>query len=114
MRRPAVALIAVLLGVGAVLVVGVAESIGDEVTCRDLNRGNVAASVGAVSECFAGSTIRRALVAGLLYGCGGLALLAMLAGTYSALRGSRAILFSALAVGALLLFAAAFGAARFQ
>lgn len=110
MRRTAIALVALLLGLGALPVVGAANLIAGEPTCRDVNRGIAAAPEGG---CFEGSTARRAVVVGLLYVAAAAAVSAMVLGAGAALLGTRGTLFLLAALGAVAIFFAAYGAARF-
>lgn len=111
MRRIAIALIALSLGLVALPVVGAANEISNEPTCRDVNAGDAVPDPG--EECFSGSTARRAAVVGLLAISAVAAVGAMLIGTAAALRDSRGILFFVAALIAVGLFFGAYGAARF-
>ncbi len=110
MKRVAIALIALLLGLGALPVIGAAGRISEQPTCRDVNRARAEEPSGG--GCFEGSTIRRAGVAGLLYCAAGAAILAMVIGAAAALRNSRGTLFALAALLPVALFFGAYGVAR--
>ena len=110
MSRAAIVVVALVLGVAAVPVAGAANEISNDMTCRDLSAAGAAAVPG--DNCFAGSTLRRAVVAGLLHISAGFAVLAMLFGMLAAVRGSRGVILGLLAIAAILVFFGAYGAAR--
>jgi hypothetical protein len=110
-RRVAIALIALCLGVVAVPVVGAASAIADEPTCKDVNAGIVALDEG--EDCVDGSTARRAGVVGALAASVVAALGTALIGAIAAIRDSRGILFALGLIVSIGLFAAACGIARF-
>lgn len=110
MSRAAIVVVALMLGVAAVPVAGAAREINGQETCRNLNQQGVTALPG--DNCFPGSTLRRPIVAGLLYLSAGVAALAMLAGGIASIRGSRGILLILLAIVAVGFFFGAYGAAR--
>lgn len=111
MKRVAIALIALLVGVAALPVVVAANEISDEPTCRDVNAGVAETDPG--EDCFPGSTQRRAAVVGLLAVSAAAAVGAMVLGAAAAIRGGRGILFAVAILAAAGLFLGAFGAARF-
>lgn len=111
MRRAAIALVALLLGLVALPVIGAASEISDEPTCRDVNAGDSIPDPG--EQCFDGSTLRRAAVVGLMAVSAAAGLGSMLVGVAAAVRGSSGILFVVTAIAAVGLFFAAYGAARF-
>jgi len=108
--RLAIVVIALFLGAAALPVVGTAREIADEQTCREL--GREMPDQAAEGRCFPGSTPRQIGVVAFLYGSGAMALLAMVIGAVAAARGTRGILFGLTAAGALMLFVAAYVAAR--
>ena len=110
MRRAAVVVIALALGAVAVPVVGAAREISDQTSCRDSAAAGVDPLPG--ENCFAGSTQRRAVVAGLLVLAAGAAVLAMVAGGAAALTGGRGFLLVLFVLLAISLFLGAYGAAR--
>ena len=111
MRRAAIAVVALSLGLVALPVIGAAVEISDEPTCRDVNAGDAVADAG--EECFDGSTLRRAAVVGLMAVSAVVALGSMLLGTAAAIRGSSGALFLITALAAVGLFFGAYGVARF-
>ena len=111
MRRVAIALVALLLGLVALPVVGAASEISDEPTCRDVNAGDAIPDAG--EQCFDGSTLRRAGVVGLMAVSAVTALGAMLIGVAAAIRGTSGILFAITAIAAVGVFFGAYGVARF-
>ena len=111
MRRVAIAVIALSLGLVALPVTGAANEISKEPTCRDVNAGVAEPDPG--EDCFTGSTARRAAVVGLMAVSAVLALLAMLIGAIAAIRGRGVILFSVATIAAVCVFFGAYGAARF-
>jgi hypothetical protein len=110
-RRVAIALVALSLGAVAVPVVGAANAISAEPTCKDVNAGTATLARG--EDCFDGSTARRASVVGLLAASVVAALGTALVGAGAAIRDSRGILFALGVMVAIGFFAAACGAARF-
>ena len=110
MIRAAVVVIALALGFTAVPVAGAANEISGATTCRDRKETGIVPRPG--ENCFAGSTQRRAVVAGLLMLSAGAAVLAMGAGGVVGIRGGRGILFALLGLLAVGLFFGAYGAAR--
>jgi len=110
LTRVAVVVIALALGAAAVPVAGAANEISDDVVCRDLAKQGTEPLPG--DNCFAGSTQRRAVVAGLLILSAGAAVLAMIAGGVVGICGRGFILFGVLVLGAIGLFFGAYGAAR--
>lgn len=110
MKIAALAVIALAFGAAAVPVVGAANAISDETTCRDLAEAGTEPLPG--QNCFEGSTQRRAVVAGLLVLAAAAAVGAMVAGGVAALRGGRGLLMFAFAVVAVGLFFGAYAAAR--
>lgn len=110
MRTAAIVVIALALGAAAVPVVGAANAISDETTCRDLADAGTEPLPG--ENCFAGSTQRRAVVSGLLVLAAIAAVGAMVAGGVAAVRGSRGIAMLTLGLLAVGLFFAAYGAFR--
>lgn len=111
MRRFAITLIALSLGAVAVPVVGAANEISDEPTCKDVNAGTATLDPG--EDCFDGSTARRAAVVGLLAAAVVAALGTALIGAAAAIRDSRGILFALGVLCSIGFFVAACGAARF-
>ncbi len=105
-----IAAIALAFGVVAVPVVGAANAISDETTCRDLAEAGTEPVPGV--NCFEGSTQRRAVVAGLLVLAAAAAVGAMVAGGVAAIRDGRGLLMSAFALLAVGLFFGAYAAAR--
>ncbi len=110
MRRAAIVLIALAFGAAAVPVVGAANAISGQTTCRDRNEAGIEPQSG--DECFAGSTQRRAVAASLLLLSGGAAVLAMVAGGVAVLRDGRGFPFTFFAILSVALFFGAYGAAR--
>jgi hypothetical protein len=110
-RRVAIALVALSLAAVAVPVVGAANSISDDPTCKDVNAGTATLAEG--EDCFNGSTARRAAGVGLLAASVVAALGTALVGAFAAIRDSRGILFALGLFVAFGFFAAACGAARF-
>ena len=110
MRVAAIVVVALVLGAAAVPVVGAANRISDEATCKDLAEAGSEPDPGG--NCFNGSTQRRAVVAGLLVLSAGAAVCAMLAGGVAVLRGSRGVLLLLTGATAVALFFAAYAAAR--
>lgn len=111
MRQVAIALVSLFLGAVAVPVVGAANEISAEPTCKDVNAGIVEPEPG--EDCFPGSTTRRAAVVGFLAVSAVAAAGAMILGAAAAIRNSRGILFLLAALSAIGLFFGAYGAARF-
>ena len=111
MRRVAIALIALALALVAVPVVGAANEISDEPTCKDVNAG--VANLAEGEDCFDGSTARRAGVVGFLAASVVAALGTALVGAIAAIRDTRGILFALGVLVSIGLFAAACGVARF-
>ncbi len=105
-----IAVIALALGAVAVPVVGAANAISDETTCRDLAQAGAEPLPG--ENCFNGSTQRRAVVAGLLVLAAAAAVAAMVAGGAAAIRDGSGLLMLALALLAVGLFLGAYAAAR--
>lgn len=91
-------------------VVGAANEISDMTTCKDLKLEGTEPLPG--DNCFAGSTLRRAAVAGGMVLAAGAAVLAMIAGGVVAIRGGRGVIFVLLALIAVTMFFGAYGAAR--
>ncbi len=110
MRVAAIAVIALAFGVAAVPVVGAANAISDQTTCRDLAEAGTEPLPG--ENCFNGSTQRRAVVAGLLVLAAATAVVAMVAGGVAALRDGRGLVMLTFAFLAAGLFFAAYAAAR--
>lgn len=110
MRSVAIAAVALVLGLAAVPVIGAANAISDETTCRDLADAGTEPLPG--ENCFNGSTQRRAAVAGLLVLAAAAGVAAMIAGGVAAVRGGRGFVMVALAMLAVGLFFAAYAAAR--
>lgn len=104
-------MVALALGAAAVPVVGAANEISAEPTCKDVNAGVAVPDPG--EDCFPGSTTRRAAVVGLLSISAVAALGAAVIGAVAAIRGSSGIIFALAALAAIGLFFAAYGAARF-
>lgn len=111
MKRAAIAVVALALGVAALPVTGASNAIANEPTCRDVNAGVAVPDPG--EDCFPGSTARRAVVVGLLAVSAAVAVLAMLIGAVAVIRGRGLVLFSIVALSAIGVFFAAYGAARF-
>ena len=110
MKIAAIVVIALAFGAVAVPVVGAANAISDETTCRDLAEAGTEPVPGV--NCFDGSTQRRAVVAGLLVLAAVAAVAAMIAGGVSAIRDGRGLLMFAFALLAVGLFFGAYAAAR--
>lgn len=110
MKIAAIVVIALAFGAVAVPVVGAANAISDETTCRDLAEAGTEPVPGV--NCFDGSTQRRAVVAGLLVLAAVAAVAAMIAGGVSAIRDDRGLLMFAFALLAVGLFFGAYAAAR--
>ena len=110
MKIAAIVVIALAFGAAAVPVVGAANAISDQTTCKDLAEAGAVAVPG--ENCFAGSTQRRAVVAGLLVLAAAAAVAAMVAGGVSAIRDGRGLLMFAFARLAVGLFFGAYAAAR--
>lgn len=89
MRIAAIVVIALAFGAAAVPVVGAANEISGETTCKDLAAAGTEPLPG--DNCFDGSTQRRAAVAGLLILAGVAAVGAMVAGGFAAMRGGLGI-----------------------
>ncbi|MDQ3102544.1 MAG: hypothetical protein M3Q53_01725 [Actinomycetota bacterium] len=111
MRRVAIAVTALLLGIVALPVTGAANEISNEPTCRDVNAGVAVPDPG--EDCFSGSTARRAAVVGLMAVSVVLAILAMIAAAIAAIRGGSGVLFLVAFVASVAVFFGAYGAARF-
>lgn len=110
MRAAAIAVIALAFGAAAVPVVGAANAISDETTCRDLAEAGTEPLPG--ENCFEGSTQRRAVVSGLLVLAAAAAVGAMIAGGAAAIRDRGGLIMFAFAVLAVGLFFGAYAAAR--
>lgn len=111
MRQVAIAAVALCFGLAALPVIGAANEISFEPTCKDVNAGTAVPDPG--EDCFAGSTARRASVVGLLAVSAVAAVAAMILGGVAAIRNGRGIVFALAALTAVGLFFAAYGAARF-
>lgn len=105
-----IAVVALALGAAAVPVVGAANAISDQTTCRDLAEAGTEPLPG--ENCFDGSTQRRAVVAGLLVLAAAAAVVAMIAGGVAAVRDGHGLLMFAFTVLAVGLFFGAYAAAR--
>jgi hypothetical protein len=107
LRAAAIALVALAIGVGGLLMIGTAVEILRDDTCREVNR-----SSDPEADCFPGSVDRRALLGAMLVGSGIAAFGATIAGFYTAARGRRPGVFAALTLVAVLFFIGALVVAR--
>ncbi len=110
MRVAAIVVVALAFGAAAVPVVGAANAISDETTCKDLAEAGTQPLPG--DNCFDGSTQRRAVVAGLLVLAAAAGVAAMVAGGVAAIRDGGGVLMFAFGVVAIALFFGAYAAAR--
>lgn len=110
MKIAAIVVIALAFGAAAVPVVGAANEISDETTCRDLAEAGTEPLPG--DNCFDGSTQRRAVVAGLLVLAAAAAVGAMVAGGVAVIRDGNGLAMSLLGALSIALFFASYAAVR--